>query len=57
MVPRDGPAASGYAAEWYAPRAAGELLAFRELVGSDAEELSAFAEVAVDLPELPEGAG
>ncbi len=28
-----GPAASGYAAEWYAPRAASELLAFRELVG------------------------
>jgi DNA methylase len=28
----DGPAASGYAADWYAPRAAGELLAFRELI-------------------------
>ena len=27
------PAASGYAAEWYAPRAAGELLAFRDLIG------------------------
>ncbi len=27
-----GPAASGYAADWYAPRAASELLAFRELV-------------------------
>ena len=27
------PAPSGYAAEWYAPRAASELLAFRELVG------------------------
>jgi hypothetical protein len=29
----DGPAAEGYIAEWFAPRAAGELLAFRELVG------------------------
>jgi hypothetical protein len=28
----DGPAPVGYAAEWYAPRAARELLAFRELV-------------------------
>ena len=28
----DGPAPSGYAADWYAPRAAGELLAFRELI-------------------------
>ena len=28
-----GHAASGYAAEWYAPRAASELLAFRELIG------------------------
>jgi hypothetical protein len=28
----EGPAASGYAAEWYAPRAAGELLRFRELI-------------------------
>src|ERR687895_1253214 len=28
-----GPAANGYLAEWFAPRAAGELLAFRELVG------------------------
>ncbi|HET8653759.1 MAG TPA: DNA methyltransferase [Gaiellaceae bacterium] len=27
-----GPAASGYVAEWYAPRAASELLAFRELI-------------------------
>jgi hypothetical protein len=27
------PAASGYASEWYAPRAAGELLAFRGLIG------------------------
>jgi DNA methylase len=27
-----GPAASGYLAEWFAPQAAGELLAFRELV-------------------------
>ena len=27
-----GPTASGYPAEWYAPRAASELLAFRELV-------------------------
>jgi DNA methylase len=26
-------AASGFAAEWYAPRAAGELLSFRELIG------------------------
>jgi hypothetical protein len=29
----EGPAASGFAAEWYAPRAAAELLAFRELIG------------------------
>jgi len=29
----DGPAPSGYAAKWFAPRAAAELLAFRELVG------------------------
>ncbi|HEV2902359.1 MAG TPA: DNA methyltransferase [Gaiellaceae bacterium] len=29
----DRPAASGYAAEWYAPRAASELLAFRDLIG------------------------
>ena len=29
----DWPAASGYAAAWYAPRAAGELLAFRDLIG------------------------
>ena len=29
----EGPAPSGYAAEWYAPRAAAELLAFRELIG------------------------
>lgn len=28
-----GPAATGYAAEWYAPQAAAELLAFRELIG------------------------
>jgi hypothetical protein len=28
----DAPAASGYAAEWYAPLAAGELLAFRDLI-------------------------
>jgi DNA methylase len=28
-----GPVASGYLAEWFAPRAAAELLAFRELVG------------------------
>jgi hypothetical protein len=28
-----GPSASGYLAEWFAPRAAAELLAFRELVG------------------------
>jgi len=28
----EGPQASGYAAEWYAPRAAGELLAFREWI-------------------------
>ncbi|HEU6445840.1 MAG TPA: DNA methyltransferase [Gaiellaceae bacterium] len=28
-----GPEPSGYAAEWYAPRAARELLAFRELIG------------------------
>jgi hypothetical protein len=28
-----GPAADGYLAEWFAPQAAGELLAFRELVG------------------------
>lgn len=27
-----GPAATGFAAEWYAPRAASELLAFRELI-------------------------
>ncbi|HEX7254528.1 MAG TPA: DNA methyltransferase [Gaiellaceae bacterium] len=31
-VDGDGPAPSGYAAEWYAPRAAAELLAFRELI-------------------------
>jgi hypothetical protein len=29
---RAGPARGGYAAEWYAPRAAAELLAFRELI-------------------------
>jgi hypothetical protein len=28
-----GPPATGYLAEWFAPRAAGELLAFRELIG------------------------
>jgi hypothetical protein len=28
-----GPAATGYVAEWFAPRAASQLLAFRELVG------------------------
>ena len=28
----DGPAPAGYAAEWYGPRAARELLAFRELI-------------------------
>ncbi len=27
------PSATGYLAEWFAPRAAGELLAFRELIG------------------------
>jgi hypothetical protein len=30
----DGPAPTGYAAEWYAPQAASELLAFRELIPS-----------------------
>jgi hypothetical protein len=29
----EGPAPTGYAAEWYAPQAARELLAFRELIG------------------------
>src|SRR5207245_11193293 len=31
-LPRRGPRASGYLRQWYAPRAAAELLAFRELI-------------------------
>ncbi len=64
----DLPGASGYAAEWYAPRAAGELLAFRDLIGEYAHQdvlrivLARAARSArrtthfdLDFPRMPQG--